>query len=221
MGFLQPVGPEPPSTYWVRRVLVLIAMVLVVALLWWLFLGRSSGAPSAGGTPTPTPTPTPTVSTTPPPTTPTAPSHTATTTPSGSTTSSTSGTTPDCTNADIKVAVTTNAQSYPPAHDPMLTLTVTNTSSTTCLRDVGSAAEELTVSSGQTRVWSSDDCNPPGTSDISQLQPGQPLSVSVPWGRTFSQPGCPTGQPDAQPGTYQVTGRVGSKHSAPATFSLT
>jgi hypothetical protein len=217
VGFLHPVGPEPPSTYWVRRALVLIALLLVVALLWWLFIGRSSSTAGAGSPPTTTPTPTRTVTTT----APTTSSHTASTAPTGSTTSSTSGTTADCTNADLKVRVTTNAQSYPPAQDPTFTLSVTNTSSTTCLRDVGSAAEELTVTSGQTRIWSSDDCNPPGTSSVSLLRPGEPVSVSVQWGRTFSQPGCPTGQPDAQAGTYQVSGRVGSKRSAPATFSLT
>jgi len=192
---------------------VLVAVLLVVALVWWLFAGRSSGSPQAG--PSQTSTPTPSISSS----APTTQSHTAN--PSSSTSSSAPATTPDCTNQQIKAVVTTDAQTYAAGVDPTFTFTVTNTSSAPCLRDVGSAAEELTVTSGQTRIWSSDDCNPPGTADVRKLLPNQPVSVSVRWGRTFSQPGCPTPQPDAQSGTYQVTGRVGDKQSAPATFSLT
>jgi hypothetical protein len=117
--------------------------------------------------------------------------------------------------------VTTNASSYPPGQDPTFTLTVTNVSDAPCLRDVGSAAEELVVTSGNTRIWSSDDCNPPGTPSVQVLKPGRPEAVSVGWGRTLSQPSCPTGQPAATAGTYQVTGRVGDKRSAPAVFQLT
>jgi hypothetical protein len=212
---MHPVGPEPASTYWVRRVLVVLVLLLVVVVAWWLLFGRSSGSPDTSGTP-----PTPSVSssspgTTPSDTTSSSPSKTPSNTPSGTASAQ------DCTNAQIKVKVTTDAPTYPAGQDPKFTLTVTNISDTPCLRDVGSAAEELVVTSGDTRIWSSDDCNPPGTPSVQLLKPGQPDPVTVPWGRTLSQPGCPTGQPAADPGTYKVSGRVGDKDSAPAVFQLT
>jgi hypothetical protein len=212
---MHPVGPEPASTYWVRRALAVLVLLLVVVLVWWLLFGRSSGSPDTSGGP-----PTPSVSSSSPSTTPSgttssSPSKTPSNTPSGTASEQ------DCTNAQIKVVVTTDASTYPPGKDPTFTLTVTNISDTACRRDVGSAAEELVVTSGDTRIWSSDDCNPPGTASVQRLKPGQPLSVSVDWGRTLSQPGCPTGQPAADPGTYKVTGRVGDKTSAPAVFQLT
>jgi hypothetical protein len=212
---MHPVGPEPASTYWVRRTLVVLVLLLVVVLLGWLLFGRSSGSPDTSGQ-----QPTPSVSSSSPSTTPSdttssSASKTPSNTPSGSASAQ------DCTNAQIKVVVTTDASSYPAGQDPQFTLTVTNISDTPCLRDVGSAAEELVVSSGDTRIWSSDDCNPPGTASVQRLLPGQPNSVSVPWARKLSQPGCPTGQPEAGSGTYKVTGRVGDKQSAPAVFQLT
>jgi len=209
---MHPVGPQSPRVYWVRRIVVVVVLLVVLLALWWVFFGRSTGgsapgsATGSGLTPTPTSTPT----------SPTASRSTASPTASSSSTA-----TPDCTNKQIDVTVTTDASSYPAGVDPVFTLSVTNVSSSPCLRDVGSAAEELTVTTGQTRVWSSDDCNPAGSADVQKLVPGKAVSVQVQWGRDFSQPGCPTGQPAASAGTYQVTGRVGDKSSTPTAFSLT
>jgi hypothetical protein len=218
---LRPVGSLPPSVYWVRRALVVIVIVLVLALLWWLLFDRggspgpvSNPTPGAVGSTSPAPTPSDTPSKTP------ASSASATDSPTATPTNSATGTAGPCPDSAIKVRVTTDAASYPAGVDPTFTLSVVNTTDQPCLRDVGSKAEELVVTSGQARVWSSDDCNPPGSANVTELQPGQPVTVSVSWGRESSQPGCPTPAQSATAGTYEVTGRVGSATSKPTTFVL-
>jgi hypothetical protein len=98
---------------------------------------------------------------------------------------------------------------------------IQNTSDTACKRDVGAAMNELVITSGTTRVWSSDDCNTAGTAQVATLQPGQSYSVSVTWLGRLSAKGCPPDQPLAQKGSYKLVGRNGGITSAPAAFSLT
>jgi hypothetical protein len=86
---------------------------------------------------------------------------------------------------------------------------------------VGAAQNELVITSGSTRVWSSDDCNPGGDPNVVTLEPGQSYSVSVTWLGRLSQKGCPADQPLAEAGTYKLTGRNGEVTSEPAVFSLT
>lgn len=49
-SLLRPVGPHPPSVYWVRRGLSLAALVIVIALIAWA-CGHSSSSPSGQGSP--------------------------------------------------------------------------------------------------------------------------------------------------------------------------
>ena len=83
MGVLHPVGPEEPQTYWARRVAVVVALVLLVALIVWL-VGNRGGTQAA---PPASPEPQPTAPSTPDPQTP-DPSATASSSPSADPTSS-------------------------------------------------------------------------------------------------------------------------------------
>jgi hypothetical protein len=98
---------------------------------------------------------------------------------------------------------------------------IENTSDKACRRDIGAPQNELVITSGTTRVWSSDDCNPGGTAQVVTMTPGQSYSVSVTWLGHLSKKGCPADQPTAGKGTYKLTGRNGDVTSAPATFALT
>lgn len=212
---LRPVGPQSPGVYWFRRVLVLLVVLAVgwlgYRLLWPAGDGGGSAAPGTSPTPTVSVTgPTPTVSATP----------TRTAKPTKSATASTTPALPTCANSAVTVAVTTDAESYPAGVEPRFTLTVTNQSDQPCLRDLGSAALELRVSSGGARIWSSDDCNDNTGSKPTPLEPGTPFTQSVSWARQASQPGCPSGEPVADPGTYQVIARNLGVISDPAVFTL-
>ncbi len=207
---MRPTGPLPPGVYWVRRGLVVLVVLVVLVALWWVFL-RSDAAPS---TAEPTPSITPSVSST--------PSSTASSTPSVSPTASSTSSPaqPDCVAKAIEVSVTTDRTSYPEGVLPVFSLTVTNTGDVTCRRDVGQQALELVVTSGDVQAWSSDDCNPGGPSAVRVFGPGDEFVQQVTWSRQLSEPGCPTGEPLADAGQYQVVARNLAKLSEPATFTL-
>ncbi|MFN8168458.1 MAG: hypothetical protein U0S36_06715 [Candidatus Nanopelagicales bacterium] len=218
---LHPVGPSSPGVYWFRRVLVLIVVVALLLGVRWLLTGRGDGGSSAAGpTASPSATPSPSPSTT------AKPSTSPTTKPSGSSTakpstSPTGGAVATCKDSAITVTASTDAASYPVGSTPRLRMRIQNTSDTACKRDVGAAANELLITSGSARVWSSDDCNSGGSQQIATLQPGQSYSVSVTWLGRLSAKGCPADEPLAQKGSYKLVGRNGDVTSEPAVFALT
>lgn len=195
----RPVGPQPPSVYWVRRLVVLVAIIVVVGLAWWLLpFGGSSGDANNGSasqsTESPTTSPSPTVSSTP------EPSKTKTTKPASTPTEA------PCEDSDIVVTVTTDADTYPAGQDPTFSLSVATKSKQPCVRDLGQGALELKVSSGGLPAWSSDDCNPDGGSKMTVLTPGSPYVQGYTWNRTLSEAeNCPSGTASA--GRYQVVAR--------------
>ena len=198
----QPVGPLPPAVYWRRRVLLLLAVLLVVAALAWL-LGRGGGEdrlePAAAPTASPTATsPSPSPST---------PSPTPTAEP--------------CPDTALEVQATAAAADVPPGAGSVLTLAVRNTGTVPCRRALGQGALELVVTSGDDRIWSSDDCAPGGDPGEVVLPPGEVRSARATWPGTRSAPGCPADQPAAAPGTYRVTGRVGELRVPGMVFRVT
>jgi hypothetical protein len=196
----------PPSTYWRRRALVLLAVVAVAALLFQVGTrgggeGRLTGPAERPSTATAPPTTPPT--TTPPTAPPTAPATSAA-----------------CPDGALTLVAATDVERYPLASTARLTLTLTNTSGAPCTRDTGQAALSFTVVSGSDRIWSSDDCSPGGAAAQELLAPAAPKVVTVPWSLARSAPGCPTDRPALQPGTYTVTARAGTLTSAPVVFRL-
>lgn len=206
---LHPVGPQGPGTYWVRRgVVLLVVLALLLGIRFLLFRGGDD----ATATPEPTPTSSSTVSSTPEPSGSGEPSASPSKTASG---------TPACTDSQITVTASTDAATYTVGSTPRLRMRIQNTSDTACRRDIGAAENELLITSGSARVWSSDDCNPGGSAQVVTLKPQQSYSVSVTWLGRLSAKGCPADQPLAEAGTYKLTGRNGDVTSDPAVFSLT
>lgn len=203
----RPVGPEPASTYWQRRAVVATAAVLLLALLTTLLTGGSddpdtlaeaprdgataAATPSAPGTPVATPIPSP------------------------------SGTAPICQPEALEIAAGADAESYPVGGRPRLSLSVTNTGSAPCTRDLGQAAVELLVFSGSDRIWSSDDCAPGGPKRVTTLEPGKPDVQRVTWDARRSLPDCGGQKAQAQAGTYRVHGRVGQLRVEGQVFRFT
>ena len=200
------MGPLPPGAYWFRRLLVL-ALVIVLALVVWAVFVRDAGEedlPAANSEPTATNSPPPIQTRSPEP----------------MKTKSTTASVPPCEDQDIAVTVTTNEPTYEADQQPTFTLSVENTSDARCRREIGPSALELRVSSGGSKVWSSDDCSPGGAIREQTLPPGDSFVQSVQWSRVISEPGCPTPQERAPAGDYQVVARNLEMISDPAVFTL-
>jgi hypothetical protein len=114
-----------------------------------------------------------------------------------------------CVTDALAVSVRSDKRVYKKGEKPKLFITVKNISDLPCRVDLGSDALSFVVTSGNDRVWSSDDCQGKGTKDIRVLKPGQALEARAVWSGARSAPGCPKGQPQARPGTYVVDGRAG------------
>ena len=83
-------------------------------------------------------------------------------------------------------------------------ITVTNEGKVQCLVDVGNSSMQMTVTSGDDTVWSTDQC--PANPEEHQvlLAPGATEKDAITWSGTRSDEGCPKDAPAAEPGTYQV-----------------
>jgi cytoskeletal protein RodZ len=220
---IHPTGPQSPGVYWFRRAVVLVVLLALLLGVRWLVTGRGGGTPEAAPTTSSSPSSTPTAGATTASSTPSATATSAKPTASATKASPTTTATgvKACAKSQIAVTASTDAASYAVGSTPRLRMKIQNTSTTACTRDIGAPQNELLITSGTVRVWSSDDCNPGGSAQVVTMQPGQSYSVSVTWLGRLSKKGCPANQPLAAKGTYKLTGRNGDVTSAPATFALT
>ncbi|MEO8105758.1 MAG: hypothetical protein ABI720_00430 [Actinomycetes bacterium] len=203
---LRPVGEQPPSVYWVRRGLLVGLVLLVAALIWWRWPSGAETTESSAPSPSPSVSPTDTASASP--------------TPSKTTKKPKEELEPECADSAIQVTVAADSETYSAGRDPSFTFTVENVSEKACSRAVGQGANELRVTSGGAKVWSSDDCNPGGPADRSNLPPGDRFVQTVSWERVKSAEGCPTPEELADSGTYQVLARNIDLLSEPVAFEL-
>jgi hypothetical protein len=193
----RPVGPEPAQTYWLRRAVVAAAVLLVVVLLLQLLRRRGDDDRLAQSRRTPRPrhagadarrdarperqrrpsaTPDPSASAAP------------------------------CADDVLQRRGGAATRATPSASSRGSSCAITNTGATPCSRDLGQAAVELQVVSGDDRIWSSDDCAQGGEPEITVLQPGEAKTSTVSWPGTRSRPGCQGDDEPADAGTYRVIG---------------
>lgn len=210
MSVVRPVGPEPPFVYWVRRASVVLVLVAILAIFAWFIGGRGSDE-----------TATPTAGTSALPTTSASTAPVATDAASAAAATQPVGDPLPCGPGDILVEATTDSTTYRIGETPRLTLTITNTSSLPCTRDVGPKVNELKITSGGYHVWSSDDCGASDESKIVTLEPGEKVASTITWKGRLSEPGCPTEGDAAKAGRYEVVGRNGKLDSDGTPFALT
>jgi hypothetical protein len=202
----RPVGPEPASTYWTRRaVLALAVLVVGWGLLALLTGGGQDTLDSAadGGEAPASPSPAPAPSERADPSAGAEASETPPGNPSGG------AQVPSCSDADLELSAAADKEVYALGETPTLVLTVRNTSDAPCQRDLGQGASELLVTSGRDRIWSSDDCSPGGAPGTTVLDPGEEDVQRLTWSATRSRPGCEGDKAAVAPGTYVVSGRNG------------
>ena len=216
-----PVGSQPPSVYWRRRLMLLgsIGLLLVLMILTVKIATSDGSEPAqAGGG----------ASTTPPAQT-TPASHTShSSSPANTQQSSSSGTSSSastrsssaapepCVAKDLQVAAVSSKPNFSVGDEPVLELQVTNTGDAPCVQDLADPQVELKVYNGESRVWGSHDCQiEPGT-NLMTLAVGQPVRVSVTWSGLSSQPHCAGTRQRVGAGTYTLYAAL-SGHTGKAT----
>jgi hypothetical protein len=203
MMALNPVGPLPQSTYWRRRAVLLVGVIVLLLVVRSCALGGAKPNASVKAKATPKPTATRSV----------APLPTRTSAPPVA-----SG--PLCADSALSLTATTDAPTYGLGATPRLTLRVKNTSATACRRDLGSGAVELLVYSGPDRWWSDHDCSSSGAISLVTLPPGGTQAVVRIWPGKRSAPGCGGNKDAATPGTYRVVAQVGTLRQDGAAFGI-
>ena len=206
---LHPQGPHRPNVYWRRRAVVLLALIAVLLVIGLLLFGGGGGNDQADASPEPSASPSPEAASPSP-----DPEASASDAPS-SAASPEPAAAPACSDSDIQVAVSSDQETYPPGQNPQLTLTIRNAAGQDCVRDIGSGANEIVITSGGYHVWSSDDCDPSQASNDEVLPPDAEAAVTLTWERKLSAAGCSGDGSAAQAGTYQVEGRNGQVVSEP------
>lgn len=196
---MNPVGPEPASTYWRRRIIVIVGVLVVLFVIGKLLFGGSGDSNSADSGPTPLPT-----------------LATATATPSGST----AATGTPCLDSDLEVSVTAAQGTYPVSGPVEFVMKIANNSAAACVRDVGTAANTFTVTSGGFDVWTSDACAEPGESQQELIPPGEAFAVKGTWDAKVTADGCGASASAAQAGAYEVKASNGDVSSESVQFTL-
>ncbi len=193
-----PVGPQPPSVYWRRRLLLLAVLVAVVIVVVLIIV-----RPGSGGTKTPTGNQ----------------SSGQSGSPSPSFSSGTGGNAAACNPSVIALAAMTDAASYAVGVQPQLSMTITNNGANACNLDVGTDAQVYTITSGSDQIWSSTDCQTGKTALKQLLEPGTTKALSttpLAWDRTRSSTSTCTGnRPAVTAGgaSYHLDVKLGTIHA--------
>jgi len=226
-GVVHPIGPEEPVVYWRRRLLVGLASLLTLFLLAQLFSVGDDGNPAAAAIPATTSSATPLVvaSATPGASGLPIPASTGPTTLSTQTLQPTAQPTVqvvaegECSDAQISMQVEIDRTTTAVGEGVHIKMILKNTSTTTCKRDVGSGANEITVISGPALIWSTDHCNASTEKDLKEFAPGQEWSVNVVWIGKQTAKGCKV-RNMAESGAYWAHGRNGSLNSDGMKFEV-
>lgn len=193
---LRPVGPQPARVYWIRRALVVGALLAVIVFVSSLLNGGSSGGGAAADA---KPTP-------------------------GATAPADNGSDPGrtCAATDLTLVVAPDAATYAADAKPTFNVTITNTGKSACTVDAGEAAREVLITSGADRIWSSLDCTAADAPErVLLLAPGASDGPTpVAWSRVRSDGHCTADLPAPRAGTYHVVAKLVGAESQPATFTL-
>lgn len=208
--------------YWRRRMSVLIAVLVVVAVVAWACSSGGDGPERATGaqsssSPAPTADPllaglrTLTMGTA-------GPSPSAK--PSRAAQSRPQRPGQPCDESDLVLSLQGRQEVYAGGAHPSFIATVVNTGRVMCRADVGPRALEIRITSGEDRIWSTADCVSGAGTDVKELKRGVPYVRPLDWDRKRSSDDCRADPPTALPGTYVAVVRMGKLRSPKAVFHL-
>ncbi|MCG7254743.1 hypothetical protein MHK13_08350 [Corynebacterium hadale] len=231
-----PKRPLPPEIYMRRRVVVLVALLVLVGLIVW---GLSAVARSGGdGADTASSSVEATASPSPSEEKPKAePTETVVGEESGTSAASSASETAssessvaaapanpgECSLKDLQITATTNQPSYPAGTEPVLYMEVRNPTDVDCNINLDEAKLRFEVYAMGTneRVWADTDCYEPVVGGMQTFAPGATRGFEARWSATGSAPeACENRQP-VPAGSYFLHAVIGDNASDPAPFNIT
>jgi hypothetical protein len=228
-----PVGSQPPSIYWRRRLVVLasvVALLVLFLLTVHVIFSSSSDSPAAAdgshsvsGSHTSQSAPNTHASTSKPadpsPRSSSGSKH-RNTPPGGEHSSSSTAAPKPCPASALSLGAVTGKSAYSVGDQPVLSLQVTNKGPVACVVDLADPQIVLRVYNGESRVWGSHDCKvEPGTDDRT-LMSGAAVKVSIVWSGLSSQPKCAGTRQRVGAGTYTLYGSLSGHEGKAAQFTL-
>ncbi|MET3428342.1 hypothetical protein BJ973_007554 [Actinoplanes tereljensis] len=242
------VGSLPPAVYWRRRAVVLGAVLLGIIVLFVSCSGddkddqRGKGASPSSQLPTPAPANSASPTTEPSfldgvpggngpslpalgdleSKTPGADDGTTTTGDTGQNTNVTVPADGSCADTEMTVVPAANPTTFKRGATVELSLTVKNTGTRTCSRDVGAGPQELYIDQGGRQYWSSDKCSDQKGSDVRQFAPGDARTYKVSWnGRQSSSCAANAAAGPTPPqGQFDLRARLGTLRSEPMVLTI-
>jgi len=221
-----PVGPQAPSVYWRRRLVLLasVGMVLVLLILTVKIAADGKEPPKANGPRTPVVHVTEGGATSHPSTESSSPRHSSppatTSSTAGSSSESSSAAPEPCSAKNLAVEAVSSKPSYTVGEQPVLELQVTNAGDEPCVQDLADSQIELKVYNGESRVWGSHDCLiQPGT-NLRTLEPDTPVRIAITWSGLSSQPQCAGTRQRVGAGTYTLYALLSGKTGKATNFTI-
>lgn len=158
---MNPVGPQPASVYWRRRIVVGLGLVAVIAIIMLIVFRPAGDTPPVDAEPS--------------------------TEPSSSVSSEPTDTVAECDPLDILLEPVTDANSYASGVQPQVAIKVTNVGTVACSINLGTTKQELRITSGSDNIWSSKDCQVDPVDAVRELDPEESMQTPfIPWDRTRS-----------------------------------
>jgi len=220
-GLLRPVGPETAQIYWVRRAVVLGATMVLAVAVALIISGTSSGlavqanpSPPTAGYPMPSSASPNSMQTAMPTPAAVEPSASARSTPAPEATKRKASTkktdrsgSADCSAEELRPTLT-GKQRLVPKKPNTFQLSLINGSDQTCMARVTKKNFELTIESGNDRIWSTADC-PSVIKPISRkLGAEHAVAWTLTWDGKRSKPDCKSARKVPRPGMYVATAQL-------------
>lgn len=198
--FRTPVGPQPSSVYWRRRLVVFLGLIAVIAIIALIFAKPGAASPAD--------VPVATQST----------EAGDETEPAAESEEEEVVDGAECDPADVAIIAVTDADSYDEGELPQLSFSISNTGDEACIFNAGSTQQVFTISSGDDSYWTSTDCETDPVDAAVLLEPGVAQnSTPIEWDRTRSSVDTCGSERSAAPSggaTYSLAVTVGEAEPA-------
>jgi hypothetical protein len=184
--FRTPVGPQPSTVYWRRRLLVglgLLAVLVAVLLVIFRPTGTAPAASESSAAPTSEPVEAEMAA---------------------------------CDPADVALEAVTDKTRYAASEQPLISMTITNIGTEACIVNAGTDVQEYRITSGTDQIWTSKDCQTSPAENEVVLEPSEPQSTTpFPWERVRSSSTTCAGEsrPSVLAGSYHLTVYLGDIQS--------